>query len=242
MAKTAGKHRPTKATGSGKSHKMNGKPNKKAGPSWGDVMKKQKKDFDKAKQDAKEGRSSSFDMPDIEDGSYAQRITAARCGFTKKDSKPYFSLNAVIVDGPYAGTTVPLTYLDLSKDWARASMYRILDTLGYDVDSIEIEEIPELCREITKERPVVDTAKVTSDTINEKTGEPFVNFFINGLLDSKDYDDEEEGNEGTEEDENEEEESEDEETDEEEEEEDEAPRARRVSRTKKTAKKKPARR
>ncbi len=112
---------------------------------------------------ARKAKAGEFtEEPEIEDGTYQARLVNASAGVTKKSSIPYVRLVFLIVeDCDYKGDKHSrMDFLlddDDEKQAAKqASFAKCMSGMGYDVEELEMTDIPDLVDDLNKERPFVE--------------------------------------------------------------------------------------
>lgn len=134
----------------------------------------------------------SFSQPELPDGNYDARITAARYGKTKAGD-PYVSFNFKIVDGEYEGER-PNKFYNLSDEQGMEYFVKDLKRLKIETEEMTMADVVEVCEQINEDQPGVSLNTKTKSVKNKKTKkmEDRLNVYIDKPIDIADEDDDEE--------------------------------------------------
>lgn len=157
--------------------------------SWNDAVKGMDKRWKKSRKEAPKGGGFADDASKIDDGSYVCKVSVARAGAWPDKSKknngepiPFVEFRLVVALGEFRGSrlTALITWRgeDDSKAMSDDNFKRAVEACGYQYDTLDAKDFPDLLADITKDHPLVHIAKKTKPP-KKQGGEPFVSIYFN---------------------------------------------------------------
>jgi hypothetical protein len=132
--------------------------------------------FAQAQADPNSHRSGFDEHPD---GNYKCVVSKAEIGESQASGRLQIAWYFTILEGALAGETIR-DYQGLDKDDSWKWVFKRLNQFGIDTRSLQFDEVEEVLDLIVNSKVEVVVALKTN--INQKTGEPYQNKYLNRVL------------------------------------------------------------
>jgi hypothetical protein len=135
-----------------------------------------------------------FEDDVIPTGDYVARLNSCRVGVWQSDGSPWIKFRWVIANGEQQGKKITAQD-NLIRDGepneiALSIIKGNLDKLGYSVDDLSIEDMPDVAEQLSNDKPAARVhVKATKGSQGDRT---FYSVYVNRLIESEEVEDEDE--------------------------------------------------
>lgn len=157
--------------------------------------------YKKAYQQARTAEDRFGKTPTIDNGTYVCRLTSVSRG-VQQNGFPWASFNFVVQRGPFKNTNLQRSHFVRETDDVKGedavavmleNLYVDLQRLGYDTSAFDPEDVEAAFNELEEDKPLVRVR--VKNTKSAKSGDKFVNVYLNQILEDDEEDEEEDEDE-----------------------------------------------